>query len=182
MKFIKENLLTVITSATLFVVGMLLLINPVTFAVVLIRITGALLIVWGAFDFFRYFRTSPEEAAKGSNFYSGMTLSAVGIFCLFGADWFIKVFPVLAVLYGLFEIFVSFRLFQRMMDSMRQKRPLWYFKGITAGVTFIFGMIIVCNPEMTMINVWVFTGVTMMIEGILNAVTAIILSKPKEQS
>ena len=38
------------------------------------------------------------------------------------------------------------------------------------GITLLFGFLIAFNPTMTMMSVWVFTGITLIIEGIFDAV------------
>ena len=94
---------------------------------------------------------------------------AAGVFCLFKSGWFVGVFPVLAVLYGLFQILIGFIKLQRMVDALRVKQELWYLKAISSGITLLFGFLIIFNPGMTMMSIWVFTGITLIIEGILDA-------------
>ena len=79
-------------------------------------------------------------------------------------------FPVLAVLYGLFQVLIGFRKLQRMVDALRLGRSLWWLRAISAGITLLFGFLIAFNPTMTMMSVWVFTGITLIIEGIFDAV------------
>ena len=83
------------------IVGILLLTNPAKYAIAIIKIAGIVLIALAVHDFLRYFRAKPEEAAKGSAFYSGMLETSVGLFCIFGSDWFLGAFPILTVLYSL---------------------------------------------------------------------------------
>lgn len=170
MKFLKENWTSILTILFMIVVGILLLVNPATFGVVIIKIVGVLLAVLGVYDLIKYFRAKPEEAAKGTAFYSGAILITVGLFCFFGSDWFVDVFPVLAVLYGLFQVLIGFRKLQRTVDALRMKQPMWYLKAISAGISLLFGFLIAFNPNMTMMSIWVFTGVTMIIEGVFDAV------------
>ena len=47
--------------------------------------------------------------------------------------------------------------------------PLWWLRAISAGISLISGFIIALKPEMTWIDIWVFTGTTMIIEGMLDA-------------
>ena len=74
------------------------------------------------------------------------------------------------MLYGLFQVLIGFRKLQRTVDALRMKIPVWYLLAISACISLIFGFIIVCNPNMAFMAVWVFTGVTMLIEGILDAI------------
>ncbi len=170
IQFIKKYWAELLTILAGVLVGILLLANPAKFAIAIIKIAGILLIALAVFDFLKYFRAKPEEAAKGSGFYTGMTDAAIGLFCLFGSDWFLGAFPVLAVLYGLFQVLLGFRKTQRTVDALRMKQDSWAMKAISAGITLIFGFVIVFNANMTLMSVWVFTGLTMILEGIFDSV------------
>ena len=98
MKFIKQNWGAIITILFMILVGVLLLVNPATFAIGIIKVAGVVLFLWGIYDLIRYFRTPADVAARGSAFFSGITMITLGAYCFFGSDWFVNVFPVLAVL------------------------------------------------------------------------------------
>lgn len=170
IQFTKKHWAALLTILAGILVGILLLVDPAKYAIAIIKIAGALLIALAAFDFFKYFRAKPEEAAKGSGFYTGLSDAAIGLFCLFGSDWFLGAFPILAVLYGLFQVLIGFRKTQRMVDALRMKQDSWVMKAISAGITLIFGFVIVFNPNMTLMSVWVFTGLTLILEGIFDKV------------
>ena len=177
MKFIKENLNALLTILFLVLIGILLLIDPATFGITIIKVAGVLFVALGVFDLVKYFRAEPTEAAKGQGFSSGVTMISIGCFCFFGSGWFKDTFPVLAVLYGLFQILIGFRKAQRTADAIRMKKPLWYLKAISAGISLLFGLIIVLNPGMTFMSIWVFTGITLIIEGIFDAVELFLQQK-----
>ena len=180
MNIIRKNWALLLTAIFSIVVGVLLLVNPVFYAIAMIKVAGVLFVVLGIIDIVKYFRTDPQEAAKGSAFYSGSIMIAAGVFCLFESGWFVGVFPVLAVLYGLFQILIGFRKLQRMVDALRVKQELWYLKAISSGITLLFGFLIIFNPGMTMMSVWVFTGITLIIEGILDG-TLIFMQVQKQK-
>ena len=121
MKYLKGNWSSILTALFLIVVGILLLVNPAAFAAIIIRIAGILLALLGIFDLIKYFRAKPEEAAKGSAFSSGTILISLGLFCTLSESWFVQVFPVLAVLYGVFQILLGYRKLQRTVDALRLK-------------------------------------------------------------
>ena len=177
MKFIKENVNALLTSLFLILIGILLLVDPATFGITVIKVAGVLFAALGVFDLVKYFRVEPAEAAKGQGFSSGVTMISIGCFCFFGTGWFKDVFPVLAVLYGLFQILIGFRKAQRTVDSLRTKNPLWYLKAISAGITLFNGFIIVLNPGMAFMNILVFTGITLIIEGVFDAVSLFLQQK-----
>jgi len=177
LKIIKQNWITCITLLFSIIMGILLLANPSSSALAIIVVAGILFLAWGIFDVIKYFRTYPEDAAEGFAFFSGITMIAVGLFCFFGSGWFIRVFPVLAVLYGLFQILIGFRKVQRFLDAFRAEEAFWYLKAISAGITLLFGFLIVLIPNMSLMSIWVFTGLTLIIEGIFDAVTIVLQSR-----
>ena len=177
MKFLKENWSFILTMIFLIVVGILILADPATFGLIVIKVAGGVLALLGIYDIIKYFRAKPEEAAQGQNFASGTLMITLGCFCIFGTKWFVDTFPVLAVLYGLFQVLIGFRKLQYTVDALRLKLSLWYLLAISACVSMIFGFIIVCNPELAFMAIWVFTGITMIIEGILDAVILVMQFK-----
>lgn len=179
MKYLKGNAGTLATIAFLIIVGVLLLVNPETFAVVVVKVAGVLLMLLGAVDIIKYFRTPAPEAVQGQSFYSGAVLITVGCFGLFASGWFVKVFPVLAVIYGLMQILLGLRKLQRTVDALRLKLPLWHLRGLSAVISLAFGFLIALNPEMTVIGIWVFTGLSMILEGVFDAAVLFLTGRRK---
>ena len=71
-----------------------------------------------------------------------------------------------------------------MVDFLRMKFSLWYLPAISALIYLVFGFIIVLHPDMTFMSIWVFTGVTMILEAAFNAVCIWMLEKgrlPKKE-
>ena len=48
-----------------------------------------------------------------------------------------------------------------------------------AALTIIFGFVIVFNPNMMLMSIWVFTGLTMILEGIFDAVALFMQERGK---
>ena len=125
-----------------------------------------------------------EAAAKGQDFFIGIIAILGGLFCVIKTSWFLSVFPTLAVIYGLLQLVLGFSKVQRMVDFLRMKFSLWYLPAISALIYLVFGFIIVLHPDMTFMSIWVFTGVTMILEAAFNAVCIWMLEKgrlPKKE-
>lgn len=179
--FFRRYLRDIITALFLIVVGILLLINPVAFAMGLVKLAGVFLVVLGALRIVRYFRTDPETAARGQDFFIGLIAILGGLFCIFFTGWFLTAFTTLAVIYGLLQLLLGFSKVQRTVDFLRMELSLWYLPACSALIYLVFGFIIVLNPEMTLINVWIFTGVTMILEGIITAVCLFLLERERHE-
>ena len=182
MKFLRENWSSLLTILLLIVVGILVLVNPDLYTTIIIRVVGVLLTVLGIYDIVKYFRSEPMEAAKGSGFYSGVIMVTAGAFCIFRLNTLKSVFPMMAVLYGVFQIVLGYRKLQRMVDALRMKLPLWWLQAISAGISLLFGYLIALNPGMTLMNIWVFTGITMIIEGVFDAASLFVRLKNRESN
>ena len=180
--FFRRYLRDIITALFLIVVGILLLINPVAFAMGLVKLAGVFLVVLGALRIVRYFRTDPETAARGQDFFIGLIAILGGLFCIFFTGWFLSAFTTLAIIYGLLQLLLGFSKVQRTVDFLRMELSLWYLPACSALIYLVFGFIIVLNPEMTLINVWVFTGVTMIVEGIITAVCLFLLERERREA
>ena len=180
--FFRRYLRDIITALFLIVVGILLLINPVAFAMGLVKLAGVFLVVLGALRIVRYFRTDPETAARGQDFFIGLIAILGGLFCIFFTGWFLSAFTTLAIIYGLLQLLLGFSKVQRTVDFLRMELSLWYLPACSALIYLVFGFIIVLNPEMTLINVWGFTGVTMIVEGIITAVCLFLLERERREA
>ena len=180
MKYIRENWSSLLMILFLITVGILVLVNPDLYTSIIIRVVGVLLTLLGIYDIVKYFRSEPTEAAKGSGFYSGVMMVTAGGFCIFRLNALKSVFPMLAVLYGVFQIVLGYRKLQRTVDALRMKLPLWWLQAISAGISLLFGYLIALNPGMTLMSIWVFTGITMIIEGVFDAASLFVTFRKRE--
>ena len=174
---LRRHMRELVIIVFLLAVGILLLVNPAAFASWLVKVAGLFLMVLGALRIIRYFRAEAEAAAKGQDFFIGIIAILGGLFCVIKTSWFLSVFPTLAVIYGLLQLVLGFSKVQRMVDFLRMKFSLWYLPAISALIYLVFGFIIVLHPDMTFMSIWVFTGVTMILEAAFNAVCIWMLEK-----
>ena len=100
--------------------------------------------------------------------------------CLFSGNRFKEAFPLLVVLYGVFQVLLGYRKLQRMVDALRMKAELWWLKAISAGISLLFGYIIALNPGMKLMSIWIFTGLTMIIEGVFDAAAMVVQLKKQK--
>ena len=180
MKYLLKHIRECITIVAQIVIGILLLVNPSVYAVSLIRILGILLILRGAIRIIHYLQKEADEAAEGEEFAAGLMAVTLGLCCVFGQNWWSAAFPALAVVYGLFQLLLGFQKIQKTVDCLRLHKKLWYFPGICALLYLIFGLVIVLDPGMSWISVWVFTGIALIMEGVMEAATLIWLCPAKD--
>lgn len=155
-------------------VGILLLINPVGFTSMIIIALGVVLAVVGIINVVKYFRTDIVEGAAGQLLTKGLISAAAGCFCIFNVSWFISAFPVIIMFYGVGILIAGFSKVQLMADMIRMKSNKWFLAAISAAISIVCAVIIFCNPSATTVFLWTFTGISLIVGAVMDAVTLIV--------
>lgn len=170
MNAVKMNLKEIIFCIVELVIGILLLINPVSFTAGIIVLCGVSMLATGILFGFKYFRMTPEEAKKGNLLTWGLILILLGVFCILRSDWFIATFPILTVIYGLMMLLAGVSKIQTMVDMLRLRNDKWFWAGINALISIVCGVIILWAPFETTAVLWIFAGVSLIIEAVMDIV------------
>jgi uncharacterized membrane protein HdeD (DUF308 family) len=152
-------------------VGILLLIEPAAFTGGVITGMGWLLALAGLWQCIRYFLMKPEDAARKQLLFRGLCLLVTGLFMALHADWILSVFPFLTMLYGLCVLLIGLRRVQWAMDMIRLKRKRWYWYAIGAALSLAVAAVILLNPFGAAAALWIFTGVALIVEAAVDALT-----------
>lgn len=184
MKSLKSNLSAVVLALFELVVGIILLSKPEGLTWLIVMALGAVLVLGGLGAVIKYFRTEPEEAAKEQNLVKGLCMLCGGGFCLLNPGWFIDTFAVLATLYGVIVVVTGLSKIQWTVDMLRQKRPKWYLAAIGAVLTLACGAVVLVNPFETAKVLWMFLGITLIVEAVVDGATLIFRLKaaPEEET
>ena len=172
MRAIKRSLSGIAMSLAELLIGILLLVNPVGFSAAVIIIFGVVLMLLGLGSTIRYFRTDPEEAAASQLLAKGLAVFLAGSLCAFQTHWFLEVFPALTVLYGVVILLTGLTKLQWTVDIIRMKRSGWIWAAVGAFVTVLCGGVILANPFQTVVALWVFIGVSLIVEAVIDIVSA----------
>lgn len=156
------------------IVGVLLLINPVGFTSGIIIGAGWVMAALGAGCVIRYFVTNPVDAAKAQLLFRGLTLGMAGALCITQYGWFLTAFPLLTVLYAGWMLVLAAMKLQQMADMLRQKTGRWYMPAIAAGLAVVLAVIILVNPFGAANAVWMFVGISLIAEAVVELVGAIL--------
>lgn len=174
MKALKEHSTNILLCVLEILVGILLLIDPIGFTSGIIITAGVVLLAVGLICVIKYFRAAPVEAALSQLLLKGLTALALGAFCVFRSQWFVVVFPMLTILYGVVILVVGFGKVQLCVDMLRIKKPRWYVAAISAALSVICGLVVLANPFASTVVLWAFTGVSLIVEAVLDAVSLVI--------
>lgn len=174
MKKLKLNINGILLSIFEFAIGILLLINPISFTSGIICAFGIALVVVGVISIIRYFKSKPEEAAIGQNLFKGITAVAGGVFCVLKIEWIMTVFPLLTIVYGTAVLLAGISKIQWTVDMLRLKRKKWFLPAISALVSIISAITILNNPFTSTTVLWIFTAVSLIVEAVFGIVIIIV--------
>jgi uncharacterized membrane protein HdeD (DUF308 family) len=172
-----QNLLVSVAEIT---VGILLLINPVGLTSGIIIAFGVVMTVIGVWNIIGYFQTNAEEAKGNNGLSKGLFFILIGLFCIFKSEWFIITFPIITVFYGLVCLLIGFGKLQQAVDMLRCKKTYWYIALISALLTLSFATLILTNPFASTAILWIFIGVSLIIEAVMDVFTFIVTKKKIE--
>ena len=175
-KTLKRNSNLLMCIAEL-IVGVLLLINPVGFTRGIIVAFGIPLTLQGIGSIVGYIRKNPQEASESNLLAKGLFMVGCGLFCIFRSGWFIAAFPVLTVLYGVATLVAVFGKLQWTADLLRLKHKYWFIALISAVLSLVLAILIISNPFSSTAVLWVFIGVSMIVEAVVDVVTLIFEKK-----
>lgn len=167
----------IILSLCEIIVGVLLLINPVSFTGAIISILGLLLLVPGVFSIIRYFKKPAQEAARAQDLTQGLLEVIGGVFCFFKSGWLIAAFPLLTALYGVLTLVAGVRKIQWAIDRYRLKVDKWFWEAISAAVTLVCAGFILLNPLSSTVAMWIFIGVTLIVEAVFDMLTMLFVKE-----
>lgn len=156
------------------VVGVLLLIDPVGFTSGIIIGAGWVMALLGVFSGVRYFMSRPEEGAKAQLLFRALLLGLAGFTCITQYGWFLTAFPLLTVLYAGWMLVMAAMKLQQMADMLRLKAGRWYIPAISAALSVVLAVIILLNPFGAASAVWMFAGISLIAEAVVELVGAIL--------
>lgn len=178
MKAIQKNNSEIIFCLFEIIVGILLLINPIGFATGIIMAAGVVFTAIGVLNGVKYFRVDKEEAAAGQYLMTGLMALVAGLFCLIKAEWFVDTFPALTIIYGITVLVAGLGKIQLTVDMIRRKNNKWFLSLISAAISIVCAVIILKNPFGDAANIlWMFTGITLIVQALLDIVTLILSGK-----
>lgn len=171
METVKEKATRIVLCLFELIVGILLLINPVEFTDGIIKVTGIVLMILGLIEIVKYFRTSVEAAFLEQTLVKGLISILAGTFCTFKTEWFIITFPVLTIIYGVIILLTGLGKIQLTVDMLRRKNKQWRWAAINAAISIVCAIVILNNPFTSTTVLWVFTGISLIVESIFDIIT-----------
>lgn len=173
MKFLKNNANVILLCLFEAFIGILLLVNPVEFTSAIIIAFGIAMAAAGLICIIGYFRTSAEEAALSGMLVKGLAMMIAGIFCMSQPKLLIAAFPLVTILYGIVILFAGLCKVQWTVDALRLKIGRWFLPALSALVSVVCSCVILSNPFVSTLALWMFVGISLIVEAVLDVVVLI---------
>lgn len=180
MKILKQNANGILLCLFELIIGILLMINPVTFTSGIVIACGIIIIILGLVNIIKYFCMDIQEAVMSQNLLKGLILLLAGALCVFNYKWFFATFSLLTVIYGAMILLAGLGKIQWTVNMIRLKREKWFLMGISAVISIICAIVIIANPFATITILWQFTGISLIVEAIFDVVSLILNRQKKE--
>lgn len=158
-------------------IGILLLIKPVGFTSGIIIAIGIALALRGILRIVAYFKAPAQEAAKQRGLSEGIVCLLIGLFCALKTGWLLTVFPFVGMIYGIMLVLLGVDKLQTAVDQKRLGLDKWYMAAISSAISLVCGAIIMCNPFTTTVYLWMFTGISLIVEAAMDVVSLILYRK-----
>lgn len=181
MKFLKYNANVILLCLFEALIGVLLVVDPIGFTSGIIIAFGIGLVFAGLICVIGYFRSDPMEAALKGELVKGLSMLLAGGFCVLQPTWFIAAFPLLTILYGVVIVIAGLCKVQWAIDALRLKTGRWFLPAISAAVSIICGFLVLSNPFETTLILWMFTGISLIVEAALDVVVLLFARKMPEE-
>lgn len=166
---------SILLSVCELIVGILLLIDPIGFTGTIIVFLGIALSILGIVNIVQYFRDPPAQAILKQSLAHGCLELAAGIFFVVKSTY-IASLSLLTVLYGVGILILGITKVQWTVDQIRLKTDRWFLTAISAALTILCAVIILCNPTV----VWTLIAVFLILEAVMDIVAAILTRKRAE--
>ncbi len=177
MNFVKTSISSLFSCIVEIIIGILLLIDPIGFTSGILIAFGIVLCIMGLAKIIRYFRTEPEEAAHEGNLAAGIGCILAGFVCAVKTQWIIATFPMITVVYGIVCLLAGISKLQVSVDLARAKHKYWFVALIGSVLTVVCSIFIISNPFTSTAALWMFIGISLIVEAVLDLVTYIFSKK-----
>ena len=180
MVCLKEKWPMLLVSLLEIVIGIVLLVQPVNFTNLAIIISGILLTMRGVLCFMKYLRAEPKAAIREQNLAKALMLIAAGLFCALDSRWLLNTFNDLSVLYGAAILVMGFFKVQRTVDMLRAHHEKSIWAAGSALMALAVGFVILWNPFSKSAALWIFTGICLLVEAVVDILSLFLRSKKQK--
>lgn len=177
MNTLKKSFHNIVGAIVQLVIGILILCKPDTFTKGIIIAVGFFLLLFAAKNLIEFFRIDAMDAYKQRNVSKGLLSLIAGLFCIFKAKWFLLTFPILTLLYGVAILIYGINKIEFAAVMKRLNNRVWLWVGINSLISIICALIIITDPFGTSKALWMFAGIYLIVQAILDIVVSVLVEK-----
>ena len=176
--FQKSKIAYVIMSVLLFAVGMCLMIWPALITKVICYVIGSIALIAGIIELVIFFARDISVRTVSYSLIIGFLLSIFGLILLLKPDnsavFFSMLFGVFIIIDSVLKLQTSFEL--RNLGVLR-----WWVNLLLALASAVLGVLLVINPFETTNILFVFMGISLVVDALENIWTVIFISLAAKQ-
>ncbi|MBQ8696368.1 MAG: DUF308 domain-containing protein [Clostridia bacterium] len=162
-----------ITALVVIIFGALFVTFPAESIDVLCYAFGIAMTVWGVISIISYFLSENSELFNSYGLVRGIAFLAIGVVVLANpeevAALFISIFGALLIIDGALKL-------QYSVDAIRAKEKWWQILMSAAFAVIILGGVVIFNPFKDQDTQMLFTGISMIVDGVIDAVMVFYIS------
>lgn len=175
MKTLKAfQVRSVLISILYILMGVVLVVFPDTIAGLIAYIFAILILLLGIFFVTLYVREEAFAISQRKNLTGGLILVVAAVYCLINIEFLISIIPTVM---GLVVILNGLGKLQNAFDLFRTKNEGGLIILIFALAVTAFGVILLINPFEAVKLFYILVGVALLIAGITDIASIVIISK-----
>ncbi|MCR5088904.1 MAG: DUF308 domain-containing protein [Oscillospiraceae bacterium] len=168
MRRLSTNFSIVLLALFEGIVGFMLFGNPEKFTRSVIIFFGIIMLIIGAGNLIQALRTRVDGAPDSYMMIAAAADLIIGIVLTLGNKFVYGIFPVVAVIYGIFLIIVGIHKL-RVYRGLKREGFMPPILSLVSGLSaIVLGILIVLNPFGTVETLWKFAGVVLIGEAVLD--------------
>lgn len=166
---------SIVTSVLLAALGVLLIFESEVTIATISYIVGAVLVAAGTFAFLRYLKTNQKgiEMSELDILYGIVTI-IIGVLVIKNPHVIASIIPLIL---GIAIVISSASKLQYAFDLKSSNNDLWKTTIAIAGISAVFGMVLIFNPFAGAVLIMRVVGIFILIYAILDMISTIIIKK-----
>ena len=178
MKNWKHQLPVILLAFFEIAAGILLFLKPEEFTGMIIVGFGIVLLIFAVLYFVQFFT---ERKAGGYSNWLILILAvitlALGLICLFGSGFIVKLFAIPAILYGIFLMIAGMYKCRTFVALRRNLFPAPVMLIVSGILTICLGILLVIHPFESTMVLWRIAGVAWILSGVGDIISLILAAR-----
>lgn len=170
--FKKYTIRSIIISALLIALAIILILNPIKLLNTIMIILGVIVIVDGIWHIVSYFNEPAEFKAFSFELLEGIAEIVLGFIFILNPQWVVSIIYLLVGIWIIFESIVKIQMSLNLKDVVDS----WKVMVLVSILSIIFGIFIISHPFVATEVLSIICGITLLIAEIINLVESIYIS------